>query len=70
MSMYEAYWKFMEPLQSNMGPRGGADERCEKDIPVVGTVHSIQLVEDDLSLDPFDLTIDWIATEKGLRQIR
>lgn len=36
------------------------------DIPVVSTVHSIQLVEDDLPLDPFDLTIDWIATEKEL----
>lgn len=35
-------------------------------IPVVGTVHSIQVVEDDLPIYPFDLTVDWIATEKEL----
>ncbi|MBU9724269.1 5-formyltetrahydrofolate cyclo-ligase [Bacillus alkalicola] len=35
-------------------------------IPIIGTIHSVQLVEDDLPKDEYDLTVDWIATEEGL----
>lgn len=35
-------------------------------IPIVGTVHSVQLVEDDFHIDEYDLTVDWIATESEL----
>ncbi|MBU9714354.1 5-formyltetrahydrofolate cyclo-ligase [Evansella tamaricis] len=35
-------------------------------IPIIGTIHSVQLVEDDLPKDDYDLTVDWIATEKEL----
>ncbi|PYZ96180.1 5-formyltetrahydrofolate cyclo-ligase [Alteribacter lacisalsi] len=34
------------------------------EIPVVGTVNSVQLVEDDIPRDQYDLTADYIATEK------
>jgi 5-formyltetrahydrofolate cyclo-ligase len=33
------------------------------DVPVIGTVHSAQLTDVDIPRDPFDLTVDWIATE-------
>ncbi|MDL4843255.1 5-formyltetrahydrofolate cyclo-ligase [Aquibacillus rhizosphaerae] len=36
------------------------------DIPVIGTIHSAQLTDKDIPIDPFDLTVDWIATEKEL----
>lgn len=36
------------------------------DVPVIGTVHSAQLTDDDIPKDPFDLTVDWIATEDGI----
>ena len=35
-------------------------------VPVIGTVHSAQVVDDDIPIDRFDLTVDWIATEKEL----
>jgi 5-formyltetrahydrofolate cyclo-ligase len=35
-------------------------------VPVVTTIHSTQIVEDDIPRDTYDLTVDWIATEKGL----
>ncbi|WP_338779983.1 5-formyltetrahydrofolate cyclo-ligase [Metabacillus sp. FJAT-52054] len=36
------------------------------EIPVITTVNSRQLVEDDIPVEEFDLTADWIATEEGL----
>ncbi|MBS2967729.1 5-formyltetrahydrofolate cyclo-ligase [Metabacillus sp. KIGAM252] len=36
------------------------------EVPVITTVNSRQLVEDDIPVEEFDLTADWIATEKGL----
>ncbi len=36
------------------------------DVPIIGTVHSVQLTGEDIPRDPFDLTVDWIATEKEL----
>ncbi|SDZ66875.1 5-formyltetrahydrofolate cyclo-ligase [Evansella caseinilytica] len=38
------------------------------EIPVIGTVHSVQLVEEELPKQKYDLTCDWIATESGLIQ--
>ncbi|MBO8172837.1 MAG: 5-formyltetrahydrofolate cyclo-ligase [Bacillaceae bacterium] len=35
-------------------------------VPVVTSVHSTQVVSDDIPRDRFDLTVDWIATEKDL----
>lgn len=35
-------------------------------VPVITSVHSGQIVEDDLPRDAYDLTADWIATEQGL----
>ncbi|RSK26035.1 5-formyltetrahydrofolate cyclo-ligase [Bacillus sp. HMF5848] len=35
-------------------------------VPVVATVHSTQLVTDDIPRDEFDLAVDWIATEQEL----
>jgi len=35
-------------------------------VPIVTTIHSTQLVSDDIPRDTYDLTVDWIATEKGL----
>ncbi|PTX53767.1 5-formyltetrahydrofolate cyclo-ligase [Melghirimyces profundicolus] len=35
-------------------------------VPVVSTVHSLQLVEDEIPVEPHDLTVDWIATEDEL----
>lgn len=36
------------------------------DIPVIGTVHSTQLTAKDIPRDPYDLAVDWIATEVEL----
>ncbi|WP_407270468.1 5-formyltetrahydrofolate cyclo-ligase [Radiobacillus sp. PE A8.2] len=38
------------------------------DIPIVGTIHSAQLTDQDVPRDPFDITVDWIATETELRK--
>ncbi|MDQ0271524.1 5-formyltetrahydrofolate cyclo-ligase [Cytobacillus purgationiresistens] len=35
-------------------------------IPVIGTIHSAQLTTADIPRDRYDLTVDWIATEKEL----
>lgn len=35
-------------------------------IPIIGTVHSAQITNEDIPRDVFDLTIDWIATEQEL----
>ncbi|MBM7704300.1 5-formyltetrahydrofolate cyclo-ligase [Metabacillus iocasae] len=35
-------------------------------VPVITSVHSTQVVEDDIPRDPYDLTADWIVTEEGL----
>jgi 5-formyltetrahydrofolate cyclo-ligase len=37
-------------------------------VPVISSVHSAQIVDLDIPIDKFDLTVDWIATEKGLIQ--
>ncbi|MGN7175700.1 5-formyltetrahydrofolate cyclo-ligase [Cytobacillus sp. SAFR-174] len=36
------------------------------EIPVIGTVNSAQVTEADIPRDPYDMTVDWIATEKEL----
>ncbi|GAB7386270.1 5-formyltetrahydrofolate cyclo-ligase [Bacillaceae bacterium] len=35
-------------------------------VPVVTSVHHAQIVEEDFPIGPYDLTVDWIATERGL----
>ncbi|EGL82548.1 5-formyltetrahydrofolate cyclo-ligase [Caldalkalibacillus thermarum TA2.A1] len=35
-------------------------------VPVVTTVHSIQVVEDSIPIDSYDLTVDFIVTEQGV----
>ncbi|MYL34603.1 5-formyltetrahydrofolate cyclo-ligase [Pontibacillus yanchengensis] len=35
-------------------------------VPVVTTIHSLQLVEDDFPRDPYDVTVDYIATEQEM----
>ncbi|MFA9556400.1 5-formyltetrahydrofolate cyclo-ligase [Evansella sp. AB-rgal1] len=35
-------------------------------IPIVGTINSVQLVDEEIPIDEYDLTCDWIATEEGL----
>jgi 5-formyltetrahydrofolate cyclo-ligase len=35
-------------------------------IPVIGTVHSTQVVEDEFEIGPYDLTVDFIVTEQGI----
>ncbi len=35
-------------------------------IPVIGTIHSAQLTDEDIPRDAYDLTVDWIATEQEL----
>ncbi|WP_102347679.1 5-formyltetrahydrofolate cyclo-ligase [Bacillus sp. Marseille-P3661] len=37
-------------------------------VPVIGTVHSGQLTSEEIPIDPFDLAVDWIATESELIQ--
>ncbi len=41
-------------------------ELGNRPVPVVGTVHSLQMSEKDLPRDPYDVTLDWIATEHEL----
>lgn len=33
-------------------------------VPVITTVHSIQVVEEEIPFEPFDLAVDWIVTER------
>ncbi|PYZ91628.1 5-formyltetrahydrofolate cyclo-ligase [Salipaludibacillus keqinensis] len=35
-------------------------------MPVIGTTHSIQVVNDDFHTDNYDLTLDYIVTEEGV----
>ncbi|GGK17838.1 5-formyltetrahydrofolate cyclo-ligase [Caldalkalibacillus thermarum] len=35
-------------------------------VPVMTTVHSIQVVEDSIPIDSYDLTVDFIVTEQGV----
>lgn len=35
-------------------------------MPVIGTVHSVQITDADIPRDDYDLSVDWIATEKGV----
>lgn len=35
-------------------------------VPVITTVQSAQLVDDDIPRDEYDLTADWIVTEEGI----
>ncbi|WP_226669953.1 5-formyltetrahydrofolate cyclo-ligase [Metabacillus litoralis] len=35
-------------------------------VTIVTSIHSTQLVHDDIPRDTYDLTVDWIATEEGL----
>lgn len=37
-------------------------------MPIITTIHSSQLVNDDIPKDTYDLTVDWVATEEGLYQ--
>lgn len=37
-------------------------------MPVITTVHSVQVVEEDVQKDPYDLIVDYIVTEKGVIQ--
>jgi 5-formyltetrahydrofolate cyclo-ligase len=41
-------------------------ELGNKEVPVITSIQSAQLVYDEIPVDVFDLTVDWIATEKGL----
>ncbi|WP_070121018.1 5-formyltetrahydrofolate cyclo-ligase [Bacillus marinisedimentorum] len=41
-------------------------ELGNRPVPVVGTVHSLQLSKEDVPRDPYDVTLDWIATEREL----
>ncbi|MCT2535438.1 5-formyltetrahydrofolate cyclo-ligase [Aquibacillus koreensis] len=41
-------------------------ELGNQDVPIVGTVNSVQLTDVDVPRDAFDLTVDWIATETEL----
>ena len=43
-------------------------ELGQKDIPVLTTIHSCQLREKELPINPYDVTMDYIATEKELIQ--
>jgi 5-formyltetrahydrofolate cyclo-ligase len=36
------------------------------DVPIIGTIHSAQLTDHEIPRDPYDLTVDWIATETEL----
>ncbi|WP_078433333.1 5-formyltetrahydrofolate cyclo-ligase [Metabacillus halosaccharovorans] len=35
-------------------------------VPIVTSIHSTQLVHEDIPIDTYDLTVDWIATEEGI----
>jgi 5-formyltetrahydrofolate cyclo-ligase len=37
-------------------------------VPVITTINSKQLVGDDIPRDSYDLTVDWIITEKGITE--
>jgi len=37
-------------------------------VPIVTSIHSTQLVNEDIPRDTYDLTVDWISTEKGITQ--
>ncbi len=39
-------------------------------VPVITTINSVQLVDDDIPIDPFDLTVDWIVTEDEIIETR
>ncbi|MDR7074447.1 5-formyltetrahydrofolate cyclo-ligase [Fictibacillus barbaricus] len=41
-------------------------ELGNKEAPVITSIQSAQLVDDEIPVDVYDLTVDWIATEKGL----
>ncbi|WP_026673223.1 5-formyltetrahydrofolate cyclo-ligase [Alkalihalobacterium bogoriense] len=41
-------------------------ELGNKDIPVVTTINSKQLVSDDIPHQTYDVTVDWYVTEEGL----
>ncbi|ADU32388.1 5-formyltetrahydrofolate cyclo-ligase [Evansella cellulosilytica] len=41
-------------------------ELGNREIPVIGTAHSVQIVSEDMPKDEYDLTCDWIATENEL----
>ncbi|MGD6817849.1 5-formyltetrahydrofolate cyclo-ligase [Metabacillus sp. 84] len=41
-------------------------ELGNREVPVITTVHSRQIVEDPIPVEEFDLTADWIATESGI----
>ena len=35
-------------------------------VPIVTSIHSTQLVHEDIPRDTYDLTVDWISTEEGI----
>ncbi|MFC4077582.1 5-formyltetrahydrofolate cyclo-ligase [Salinithrix halophila] len=35
-------------------------------VPVISTVHPLQLLEEEIPIQSFDLTVDWIATEDNV----
>ena len=39
-----------------------------KPVPVITTINSEQLVEDDIPRDSYDLAVDWIITEEGITE--
>ena len=41
-------------------------ELGNQEIPVVATIQSAQLVEDDIPKDEYDLAVDWIVTEEEI----
>ncbi|TES48878.1 5-formyltetrahydrofolate cyclo-ligase [Halalkalibacterium halodurans] len=43
-------------------------ELGNRPVPVVTTVHQVQLVDVELPRDAYDVTVDWIATTEGLMQ--
>ncbi|MFC0525053.1 5-formyltetrahydrofolate cyclo-ligase [Pontibacillus salicampi] len=38
-------------------------------VPIVTTIHSLQLVQDDFPRDAYDVTVDYIATEREVIQV-
>ncbi|MGX1195305.1 5-formyltetrahydrofolate cyclo-ligase [Metabacillus sp. SLBN-84] len=36
------------------------------DIPVISTIHSIQVTDEDFKVDTYDLPVDYIVTEQGI----
>jgi 5-formyltetrahydrofolate cyclo-ligase len=45
-------------------------ETGNKAVPVITTIHSEQLVENDIPRDSYDLAVDWIVTEEGIIETR